>query len=182
MSSSIRTISRIFCKTKGHNYSPSPSIPCVQSYRLEVSGSLAPQPDHVAGNAQHGGEGGEPTEAVRPEGIFIRQVFNRSPLDHVEEEDTNANCGRGNNPAELPPGHGVITDHILDSVVEASATVAPGNRDALEEHEEEQTESTDGVRVQDLEDVHSTLEVQDSLSIKCRLISRCPNSMQNPPG
>lgn len=68
-----------------------------------------------------------------------------------------ADTRRGHNPAELPPGHRVVADHVLDAVVESLDAVAPRDRDALEEDEEEQTEPTDCVRVEDLEHVHAAL-------------------------
>lgn len=67
------------------------------------------------------------------------------------------NCWRCEDPAELPPGHWVIANHVLDAIVESLDSVAPGNRDALEEDEEEKTETTDRVRVEDLEHEHPAL-------------------------
>lgn len=68
-----------------------------------------------------------------------------------------ANAWRCEDPAELPPAHWVVADHVLDSIVESLDSVAPRDRDALEEDQEEKTEPTDGVRVEDLERVHPAL-------------------------
>lgn len=147
-----------FLKRKMNEINLFTLIELKSTYRLEISGSLAPEPDHVTGNAQHRREGSEPTEAVRPQRIFIRQVLDRGPLDHVEEEHSHANGRSRHAPAELPPAHRVVADHVLDSVVEPAHAVRPRNGDALEEHEEEQAEPTHRVRVENLEDVHATLE------------------------
>lgn len=45
-----------------------------------------PQPNGVAGNAQHRTQGSEPPEDMRPPGIFVVQVLDRRPLHDVEEE------------------------------------------------------------------------------------------------
>lgn len=60
-------------------------------------------------------------------------------------------------PAELPPSDGIVTDHVLDAVVEAAHAEGPGDGNALEEDEEQQAEAGHGVRVEDLEDVHAAL-------------------------
>lgn len=68
-----------------------------------------------------------------------------------------ANAWRCEDPAELPPAHWVVANHVLDSIVKSLDSVAPRDRDALEEDQEEKTEPTDGVRVEDLERVHPAL-------------------------
>lgn len=68
-----------------------------------------------------------------------------------------ANCWSCEDPAEFPPAHWVVTDHVLDSIVESLDAETPRNRDALEEDQEEKTETTDSVRIEDLEYVHSAL-------------------------
>lgn len=57
------------------------------SYVSSVAGGVSPQPDHVAGDAQHRGQGGEPTESVRPQRIRIAEVLDGGPLYDVENED-----------------------------------------------------------------------------------------------
>lgn len=61
-------------------------------------------------------------------------------------------------PAELPPSHGVVTDHVLNAIVEAAYTKRPGDGDALEEDQEQETEAGHCIWVENLEYVHSTLE------------------------
>lgn len=70
-----------------------------------------------------------------------------------------ANEGTGEDPAEFPPSHWIVTDHFFDSIVESVDSKRPRNGDALEEYEEEQTKTAHGVGVQDLEDVHATLQM-----------------------
>lgn len=45
-----------------------------------------PQVDHVPGNAQHGGESGEPAQHVGPPRVLVVHVLYRGPLDDVEDE------------------------------------------------------------------------------------------------
>ena len=68
-----------------------------------------------------------------------------------------ANRGRGDDPAELPPVDRIVADHVAYAVVEAIDAEGPADGDALEEDEEEQAEARHGVGVQDLEDVHTAL-------------------------
>lgn len=82
-----------------------------------------------------------------------------------EQVTYNANSRRKSDPAELPPDGGVVADHFLDAVVEAVDTERPRDGDALEEYQEEQAEPGDGVRVENLEHVHSTLEVFKKLTM-----------------
>lgn len=63
----------------------------------------------------------------------------------------------GNDPAELPPSDGIVADHFLDAIVETIDAEAPADGDALEEDEEQQAESRDGIGIEDLEDVHAAL-------------------------
>lgn len=72
----------------------------------------------------------------------------------------NADGGRESNPAELPPDGRIVADHLLDPVVETADAKGPGYGDAFEEDQEQQTETGYCVRVQDLEDVHATLELK----------------------
>lgn len=58
-----------------------------------------------------------------------------------------ADARSGEHPAELPPNHRVVSNHVFDAVVESLDAVAPRDGDALEEDEEEQTEPGHGVRV-----------------------------------
>lgn len=68
-----------------------------------------------------------------------------------------ADARSGEHPAELPPDHWVVSNHVFDAVVESLDAVAPRDGDALEEDEEEKAEAGDGVRIQDLEHEHSAL-------------------------
>lgn len=122
-----------------------------------VAGGVSPQPDHVTGDAQHRGQGGEPAESVRPQRIRIAEVFDGGPLNDVEDEDANTDRRSRNHPAELPPRQGIVSDHVLDTVVETIHTERPRDRNALEEHQEQQTETTHRVRVENLEYVHAAL-------------------------
>lgn len=65
---------------------------------------------------------------------------------------------RRDRPAELPPLRWVVTDHVLNSIVEPINTERPRNRNALEEDKEQQTESRHSIRVENLEDIHSALQ------------------------
>lgn len=58
------------------------------SYRVEVSGGFEPQVDHIARNAQHGGQAHHPAEHMRPPGIFIIHVLHRRVFDDIETEHT----------------------------------------------------------------------------------------------
>lgn len=53
-----------------------------------IAGGVSPQPDHVAGDAQHRGQGGEPAERVRPQRVRVAEVLDRGPLHDVEDEHT----------------------------------------------------------------------------------------------
>uniref|UniRef100_A0A182NW42 Uncharacterized protein n=1 Tax=Anopheles dirus TaxID=7168 RepID=A0A182NW42_9DIPT len=53
-----------------------------------IAGGVSPQPDHVAGDAQHRRQCGEPAERVGPERIGVAEVLDRSPLHQVEDEHT----------------------------------------------------------------------------------------------
>lgn len=91
----------------------------------------------------------------------------------------NADSRRKSDPAELPPDSRVVADHLLDTIVEAVHTKRPGYGDALEEDQEQQTEAGDSIRVEDLEDVHTTLEYgegivefHDAITFKSNSMSR----------
>lgn len=126
-------------------------------FLLPGTRSDAPQVDHVSRDAQHGGEGGKPAERMRPPRVLVVHVLDRLPLHQVEDEDANADSRRKSDPAELPPDGRVVANHLLDAVVETVHTESPGYGDALEEDQEQQAESGDSIRVEDLEDVHATL-------------------------
>lgn len=68
-----------------------------------------------------------------------------------------ADAWRGEHPAEFPPYHWVISNHVFDAIVESLDAVAPRNGNALEEDEEEKTETGHRVRIQNLEHEHSAL-------------------------
>lgn len=76
-------------------------------------------------------------------------------LPPIRTHKADAWCG--DHPAELPPDHRVVSNHVFDAVVEALDAVAPRDGYTLEEDEEEETESGHGVRVQNLEHEHSAL-------------------------
>lgn len=69
----------------------------------------------------------------------------------------NANGGRSDGPTKFPPSHWIVANHVLNSIVETIHTKSPRDRDAFEENEEQQTETTDRIRVQNLENVHAAL-------------------------
>lgn len=50
-------------------------------------------------------------------------------------------------PTEFPPAYRVISYHLVDSIIEAVNPVSPGNSDALEKYQEQQTKPADGIRV-----------------------------------
>lgn len=101
-----------------------------------VTGGVSPQPDHVAGDAQHRGQGGEPTEGVRPQRIRIAEVLDGGPLHDVENEDANTDRRSRDDPAELPPRQWIVSNHVLDTIVETIHAKRPRDRNALEEHQE----------------------------------------------
>lgn len=68
-----------------------------------------------------------------------------------------ANHRRSHSPAKFPPHEGIISNHVAQSIIETVHAKCPANRYTLEKDEEEKTKSGDGVRVEDLEDVHATL-------------------------
>lgn len=55
-----------------------------------------PQVNHVSRNAEHRRESREPTENVRPPGVLVVHVFDRSPLHQVEDEHALQNEERNN--------------------------------------------------------------------------------------
>lgn len=59
--------------------------------------------------------------------------------------DTNAWCRNG--PAEFPPHHWIISDHVFNSIVKSIDTKSPRNRNTFEENQEQQTETAHGIRV-----------------------------------
>lgn len=126
-------------------------------FLLPGTRSDTPQVDHVARDAQHRGEGGEPAERVRPPRVLVVHILDRLPLHQVEDEDADTDSRRKSDPAELPPDGRVIANHLLDAIVEAVHAKRPGYGDTFEEDQEQQAEAGDSVRVEDLEDVHATL-------------------------
>lgn len=81
-----------------------------------------------------------------------------------------ADGGRGDRPAELPPEARIVAYHVPYAVIKLVHTKRPRHGDALEEHQEEQAESADGVRVQQLEHVHPTLEINSFVDSKELLV------------
>lgn len=60
-------------------------------------------------------------------------------------------------PAEFPEAHWIVANHLFDAVVESVDSECPWNGYAFEKDEEEQAETADRIRVQNLEDIHSAL-------------------------
>lgn len=58
------------------------------TYLDGITGCLLPEPNGIARNAQHGTEGSEPSEAMSPPWELIVQIFNWSPLNNVEDENS----------------------------------------------------------------------------------------------
>ena len=58
----------------------------VDPYVSAIAGGVSPQPDHVARDAQHGRQGGEPAERVGPQRVRVAEVLDRCPLHDVEDE------------------------------------------------------------------------------------------------
>lgn len=111
---------------------------------------------------------------MSPPWELVIQVFYGGKLHEVEDENAlknsnlnrsktrtslthEANCGSCEDPAELPPTHGVVTNHVFNSIVESLDSIAPRNGNAFKEDQEKKTETADGVRVEYLENVHATL-------------------------
>lgn len=69
----------------------------------------------------------------------------------------NANARCCNGPAEFPPCHWVVSNHVFDAIIESINTECPRDRHTFEEYQEQQTETTDRIRIKDLEHVHTTL-------------------------
>lgn len=61
-------------------------------------------------------------------------------------------------PTEFPEFHWIIANHFFDTIVESINTKCPRNRHTFEKDKEEQTKTTNRIRVQYLEDIHSTLQ------------------------
>jgi len=76
---------------------------------------------------------------MSPPWELIVKVFNGRELHKIKDEDSKANGWRGEDPAELPPGHWVISNHVFDSIVEPLDSVAPRDRYAFKEDQEEKT-------------------------------------------
>ena len=57
------------------------------SYISEASSFCDNVVDGVARNPEHGGQGHDEADAVRPEGILHAAVLDRGPFDDVEDED-----------------------------------------------------------------------------------------------
>lgn len=84
-----------------------------------------------------------------------KSFTNLQQQTHLKTHETNARSSE--DPAELPPAHWVVTNHVLDTVVESLDAEAPRNWNALEKDQEKKTKTADSIRVEDLEDVHATL-------------------------
>ena len=104
------------------------------------------------------------------------------PGDELEDEDSRADERGDDSPAAHEEVAGVVADHVVQRQPEPPAQTqqpcfnriiryqvyvvspcseAPGHRDTFEEHQEEQTHSTCGVLVKQLEHVDTALrEVQ----------------------
>lgn len=113
--------------------------------------------DHVSRDEQHRGESHEPAYSLAPAGEHVVAHGEGDHLDCTEQEHPSDDERGEHHPAHLPPYTGFIANHLLDVVIELVHTITPGYGDALKEDQEEQTHSTGGVVVKQLEDVDPTL-------------------------
>lgn len=121
------------------------------------AGGGEPQPGGVDGDAGHGGDGHEVAHGVRPPGVVVVLVHQVLPGHQLEEEHAGADQGRDHSPARHKEVARVVADHVIQGQAEAPRTEAPGHGDTLEKHEEQQTHSTRGVLIKQLEHVDSSL-------------------------
>ncbi len=70
----------------------------------------------------------------------------------------NANEWSSDAPAELEPTSWVVSNHVLNAVIETVHPETPRNGDALEEDEPKENQIAAGVAVEKLENVHAALK------------------------
>lgn len=94
----------------------------------------------------------------------VRRHLSKAKIVHTKsssrigrQQSYHADSRCGDRPANLPPEARIVTYHVPYAIIKSIHTERPRHRDALEEHQEEQAESADGVCVQQLEHVHPTL-------------------------
>lgn len=88
---------------------------------------------------------------------MVVQVSQRRELGQVKDEDANANEWSSDAPAELEPTSWVVSNHVLNAVIETVHPETPRNGDALEEDEPKENQIAAGVAVEKLENVHAAL-------------------------
>lgn len=74
-----------------------------------------------------------------------------------ENQTHDANEWSSKTPTEFEPTSRIISNHVLDAVVETIDTETPRNGDTLEKDEPKKNQVAASVRVEQLEDVHATL-------------------------
>jgi hypothetical protein len=94
---------------------------------------------------------------MTPPWVLIVQVLDWSPLHKVEEKYSHTDEWCCDGPTKLPEHEWIVSDHVFDAVVKAIYSECPRNSGAFKEDQEQQAEATDSIRIEDLEDVHSTL-------------------------
>lgn len=62
-----------------------------------------------------------------------------------------------NDPTELPPGDGVVSNHVANSFIESVDAKSPRESNAFKEDDPEENQTTDSIRIEQLENVHATL-------------------------
>jgi len=116
-----------------------------------------PEPARVCRDTDHGAAGHEVAHRVSPPRVVVVLVHEVLPGDELEDEDARADERCDDSPAAHEEVAGVVADHVVQRQPEPPCSEAPGHRDTFEEHQEEQTHSTRGVLVKQLEHVDTAL-------------------------
>lgn len=116
-----------------------------------------PEPGGVDGDTGHRGGGHEVAHEVSPPGVVVVLVHKVLPGHQLEEEHARADQRRDHRPAGHEEVARVVANHVVQSQTETPRSEAPGHSNTLEKHEEQQTHSTCGVLIKQLEHVDSSL-------------------------
>jgi len=95
-----------------------------------------PQPDGVAGDAEHRAARHEVSDSMSPPGVVVVLVHQVLPGHQLEEEDASADSRSDDGPAADEEVAGVVSNHVVQGKSESSGSESPGDSDALEEHQE----------------------------------------------
>jgi len=75
-----------------------------------------PQPDGIAGDAEHGAGCHEVSDSVGPPGVVVVLVHQVLPGHQLEEENASANSRSDNSPASNKEVAGIVANHVTDAL------------------------------------------------------------------